>query len=470
MEHCASLSVVNCLPSKRLLNVCGLKTVCALLLVAFLNSSNLYGQNVGSGDNGAQSFTLQDCIDYALKNQPNIRQARLNVSITKATNFINISGWLPQVGGTANFAFYPQPPTSLIVNPNGTGTLVPERSDIKASFIPGLNATQAIFSPSLLYAATSAHLYTKAAEQIIDSSKINIAVAVSKSFYNLLLNLEEINVLKEDTVLLAKSVNDAYHQYVGGIVDITDYQEATITLNNTTAQLRQANENIVPEYAALKQLMGYPPRNQFNVSFDTAQMIKDISLDTTQQLQYEKRIEYQQLQTARALQHKLTNYYWFNFLPSLGAYFNYNYEYENNKLDGLLATAYPNSVVGLSLNLPLFTGLSRIESVRRSKMQEKLFDFSEQNLESIIYAQYTQAVANYNSNLFNMHQQQDNATLARNVYKVVDMQYRQGIVPYLNVITAQSNFISSEIGYLNSLFQVLSSKIDVEQAMGQIAY
>jgi len=187
-------------------------------------------------------------------------------------------------------------------------------------------------------------------------------------------------------------------------------------------------------------------------------------------LQYEKRIEYQQLQTARALQHKLTNYYWFNFLPSLGAYFNYNYEYENNKLDGLLATAYPNSVVGLSLNLPLFTGLSRIESVRRSKMQEKLFDFSEQNLESIIYAQYTQAVANYNSNLFNMHQQQDNATLARNVYKVVDMQYRQGIVPYLNVITAQSNFISSEIGYLNSLFQVLSSKIDVEQAMGQIAY
>jgi outer membrane protein TolC len=347
---------------------------------------------------------------------------------------------------------------------------VPEKSAIAASFIPGLNASQAIFSPGLLYAATSARLYTKAAKQVIDSSKINIVVAVSKSFYNLLLNLQEIDVLKQDTVYLAKSVTDAYHQYIGGIVDITDYQEATITLNNTISQLKQANENVVPYYAALKQMMGYPPRNQFNVSFDTAQMIKDILLDTTQQLQFEKRIEYQQLQTARALQHKLTNYYWFNFLPSLGAYFNYNYEYENNKFDGLLATAYPNSVVGVSLNLPLFTGLSRIESVRRSKMQEKLFDYSQQYLESVIYNQYTTAIANYKSNLFNMHAQQDNAAMARNVYNIVDLQYRQGIVPYLNVITAQSNFISSEIGYLNALFQVLESKIDVEQAMGNITY
>lgn len=420
---------------------------------------------------GVQTFTLQQCIDYALKNQPNIQQAILNVSITKTTNFINVSGWLPQVGSSANLAFYPQSPTSLIANPaNPNGPLLAEKSAIAASFIPGISATQAIFSPSLLYAATSSHLYTQAAKQVIDSSKINIAVAVTKSFYNLLLNLQEIDVLKADTVMLSKSVTDAYHQYIGGIVDETDYEEATITLNNTIAQLRQANENVNPDYAVLKQLMGYPPQSQFNVSFDTASMIRDILLDTTAQLDYQKRIEYQQLATTRALQHKFTLYTELSFLPSLGAYFNYNYEYENNHFNGLLATAYPNSVIGLSLNLPLFTGLSRIEGVRRAKIEEKLLDFSEQNLKSVIYSQYTQAIASYNSNLFNMHAQQNNSALASKVYKVVDMQYKQGIVPYLNVITAQSNFISSEIGYLNSLFQVLSSKVDVEQAMGQIAY
>ena len=442
-----------------------------LLIMALLCISNdMRGQSAATNStNTVQSFTLPQCIDYALKNQPGIRQALLGVSITKATNYINISGWLPQVGGTVGFAYYPQPPVSLIANPTG-GALVAERSEITANFIPGLNATQAIFTPALLYSVLSAHLYTKAAEQVVDSSKINITVAVCKSFYNLLLNLQEIDVLKADTVMLARSVNDAYHQYIGGIVDVTDYEEATITFNNTVAQLKQAQNNVVPYYAALKQVMGFPPRTDFNVSYDTAQMTKDIVLDTTQQLQYDKRIEYQQLETARALQHKLTNYYEFNFLPSLGAYANYNYEYENNRLDGLLNTAYPNSIVGLSLNLPLFTGFSRIVSVRRSKLQEKLFDYGEQNLQSEIYSQYTQSIANYNSNLFNMHEQQDNSAMALKVFNIVEMQYKQGIVPYLNVITAQSNLITSEIGYINALFQVLSSKVDVEQAMGVIAY
>ena len=454
-----------------LLAVIGIGAVRAGLLFMLVMSAGdiCYGQNTAPDAN--QTFTLQQCIDYALKNQPGIRQAMLGASITKTTNYINISGWLPQVGGTAGFAYYPQPPVSLIANPViANGSLVAERSAVVTNFIPGLNATQAIFTPTLLYSALSAHLYNRAAQQVIDSSKINVTVSVSKAFYNLLLNLEEIDVLKADTVMLARSVNDAYHQYLGGIVDITDYQEATITFNNALSQLKQAQDNVVPYYAALKQAMGYQPQSNFNVSYDTSQMAKDILLDTAQQLQYDKRIEFQQLETARALQHKLTNYYEFNFLPSLGAYANYNYEYENNKIPGLLQTAYPNSIVGLSLNLPLFTGFSRIANVHRSKLQEKLFDWGEQNLKSVIYTQYSQALANYNSNLFNLHAQQDNSAMARKVFTIVEMQYKQGIVPYLNVITAQSNLITSETSYINALFQTLSSKIDLEKAMGDIRY
>ena len=65
---------------------------------------------------------------------------------------------------------------------------------------------------------------------------------------------------------------------------------------------------------------------------------------------------------------------------------------------------------------------------------------------------------------------QNNVTMAKRVYFVVTLQYKQGIVAYLNVITAESNLIQSEIGYLNALFQLLSSKIDLEKAMGVISY
>ena len=468
MDNYASIIMGKHLPLKWLMSF--MKRSGAFVLVLCLSVSLISeaeAQAINTNSSQVQTLTLKDCIDYALQNQPALKQSLINVSITKATNAINLSGWLPQVGSSIGFVHYTQLPTSF-TNLNGQEVAV--KAGVANTFIPGITATQNIFAPGLLYAATSAKLNLQASKLVIDSTKINVVASVSKTFYNLLLTLKEIDVLKEDTVRLAKNLKDAYNQYVGGIVDQTDYEEAAITLNNSKAQLWQANENVVPQYAALKQLMGYPPQNQFNVSFDTAQMMKDIALDTTEQLQYEKRIEFKQLNTIQALQHKLTNYYWVSLAPSLGAYFDYNYEYENNHLPSLFSAAYPNSLVGLSLNLPIFTGFSRLENIHRSKLQEKVLALSEDNLKSAIYTEYSQALANYRSNLYNLGLLNDNVTMAKKTYGVVDMQYRQGIVPYLNVITAESNLISSEIGYINSLFQVLSSKIDLQKAMGNIPY
>jgi multidrug efflux system outer membrane protein len=234
--------------------------------------------------------------------------------------------------------------------------------------------------------------------------------------------------------------------------------------------LRQSNENVIPEYATLKQLMGYQPEKQFNVSFDTLEMMHDIVFDTTQHLQYEKRIEFKLLQTQKNLQRTLTDYYRHTFLPTVSAFYTYNYEFESNAYSNLYTNAYPNSFIGISLNLPVFTGFSRIKGVQRSKLQERLLDWSQVDLKSQIYQEYSTALANYKSNLYNLQVLQDNVTLAKRVYFVVGLQYKQGIVAYLNVITAESNLISSETSYINALYQVLSSKIDLQKAMGIISY
>ncbi|HXB43750.1 MAG TPA: TolC family protein, partial [Puia sp.] len=215
---------------------------------------------------------------------------------------------------------------------------------------------------------------------------------------------------------------------------------------------------------------GYPYQNQFNVSFDTLEMKLDIAFDTTQQLQFENRIEFKQLQTSKDLQRQLTDFYRRSFLPTLSAFYTYNYELESNSYSNLYANAYPNSLVGLSLNLPIFTGFSRTKGIERSKLQEHILDWSLTDLKLQIYSEYTAAMANYRSNLYNMQVLQENVTMAKRVYYVVTLQYKQGLVAYLNVVTAESNLIGSEISYINALFQVLSSKINLQKAMGIISY
>lgn len=440
-----------------------------VLLALCTFTITLKAQQTDTTYNTTQTLTLQQCIDYALQHQPALQQANINVSVTKLTNAINLAPWLPQFAANLNYTHYFQLSSTLVANPSG-GPPVVEHFGVLNTAIPQLALNQAFFSPSLLYSATSARLMVTAARQVTDSTKIGIAASVSKAFYNLLLSLRQIDVLKTDTILFARNVEDAYHQYIGGIVDETDYEQAAITLNNARAQLKQARENVIPEYAMLKQLMGFKPSDQFDVSYDTAQMMKDIAIDTTQQLQYEKRIEYQQLMTARKLQKKLTLYNELSFLPTLGGFYDYNYELQNNNFPDMFSAAYPYNIAGISLSWPLSTGGSRIESIRRAKLEEKYLDWSEEALKSEIYTEYTTALANYNGNLYNMQELQDNVVKAKRVYGIVALQYRQGIVPYLNLVTAESNLITSEIGYLNALFTVLSSKIDLEKAMGLIQY
>ena len=412
-----------------------------------------------------QSLTLDQCVAYALKNQPAIHQSLISTDIARATNAINLSGWLPQVGVSGNLTHYISLPTTFIKN-SSTGTTTQQKSGVINTAIPVLSATQNLFNPSLIYAAHVAPLYIKETEQVTDSTKINIVATVSKTFYSLLLTLQQINVLKEDTARLNKNVQDTYHQYVGGIVDETDYDEARITLNNSLTQLKSATENVIPQYAALKQTMGLPPEQQFNVSFDTLQMMKDIAFDTTLQLQYNQRIEFQQLQTSKKIQGQLIDYYRKSWLPTVGAFFDYDYEYQNNSFGSLFSKAYPYSFVGLSVSMPIFTGFARTQSLHRAHLQGQLLDWSEVNLKSQIYTEYTTALANYKSNLFDLNAQRDNVGLARRTYDIVALQYQQGVVAYLNVITAESNLITSEIGYLNALFQLLSSKVDLQKSMG----
>ena len=426
-----------------------------------------YSQNNYRSDS-TQFFTLDQCIRYALQYQPGLNQSLVNTAIAKATNAINLSGWFPQLNLSGSMVHYSQLPKTVSPNPVTGGAPIVTPTGVANTAIPQLSASQAIFEPQLLYAAKSAPLLTKQAEQVTDSVKIYIVSSVSKSFYNLLLTLEQINVLKEDTARLGRNIMDTHNQYVGGIVDETDYQQAVITLNNSKAQLKQQTENVAPDYAALKQLMGYPPEKNFNVTFDTARMMQEIYSDTTKQLQYQNRIEYQQLQTVKELQHQQTVYNKLSFLPTVSVFYDYYYEYESPVSSNLFRTAYPYSYFGVSFNFPIFTGFARIENLQRSELQEQNVNWEEMNLKSQIYTEYTSALGNYKSNLYNLRLLDDNKSRAQNVYRVVSLQYNQGVVAYLNLLVAESNLITAEIGYIDALFQLLSSKIDLEKAMGEI--
>jgi outer membrane protein TolC len=109
-----------------------------------------------------------------------------------------------------------------------------------------------------------------------------------------------------------------------------------------------------------------------------------------------------------------------------------------------------------------------LQNLSKARLQADRADLDIVNSRNTINTEYVQALASYKSNYTNWQFLKQNVELAKDVYKVVSLQYREGIKTYLDVIVAQSDLRMAELNYYNALFQLLSSKIDLQKALGTL--
>jgi outer membrane protein TolC len=440
-----------------------MKTSLYLLIIIIISTLTTYSKPQSNPDTLLQNANLKDCVRYALSHQPSVQKSLLNEKIANQEIKSKLADWFPQLNFNFNFQHNYKLPTSIFQgNPVHFGVINTSSGQFTLS--------QTIFNRDVLLASSTAHDVRKQAKQITESDKINIIVNVSKAYYSVLLTQNQIDLITQDIARLELSLKDTYAQYKSGVVDKTDYMQATIALNNGKAEKRQDEELLKTSYANLKEQMGYPPNGNLKLNYDMSQMEKDIFIDTAQTLNYKNRVEYQLLETDKSLQKANLNYYVWSFLPSITAIGEYNLNFQNDRLSKLYNQDYPNSYIGLQLSLPIFQGGKRIQQIDEAELQLMQYDYDLTALKLSVNTEYTQALANYKSNLNNYQTQKANLELADNVYKIIELQYKSGIKTYLDVITAETNLRSTQVNYLNALYQVLISKIDLEKALGTIHY
>ena len=275
-------------------------------------------------------------------------------------------------------------------------------------------------------------------------------------------------MLDEDILRLQRNFKDSYNLYKDGLTDNIDYQRAQIALSNVQAQRRTAQESVKSKYAVLKQFMGVPPEKQFTVSFDSSLFEHEILIDTTKNLDYKARVEYQSMQTALNLQGEQIRYYRSNFIPSLSAYYEYIPSYGSDQFSDLYTRTSNSSFVGLKLTYPIFQGMSRFQGLSKAKLQYKRLQVGTEYLKNEISSEYTNALSEYVSNLNQMKVVRTNMGIAKKIFNTVKYQYDKGIKAYLEVIVSETDLRTAELNYLDMLFQVLSSKLDLEKALGLI--
>lgn len=416
-----------------------------------------------------QRAPLPDCIQYALENQPLLRQSVIDQKIADRTVRSAQAGWLPQLNAGYNLVHNLQLPVTLIPDAN-TGERRPIALGAKNTSSVSFSLSQAIFNRDVLLANRTADAYRVQATQVTAQNKIDVVVNVSKAFYDVILTQRQVDILNEDITRLQRSLQDATNQYQSGIVDKTDAQRARIALNNALAQRKQFQDQVGAKQQILKQYMGYPPNERISLTYDTLQLANEAALDTNLLVDPQNRIEYQLLQTQGRLLDANVQYNRWAYLPTVNANANYNLLFQNNAFTQLYSQAFPNSLIGLSVLFPIFQGGRRVQQLRIAELQVDRLRWDRTALVSAIDAEYAQALSNYKGNLANYLALQENLQLAQDVYRIINLQYRSGIKTYLDVTVAEADLRTARLNLFNALYQVLISKLDVQRALGTISF
>jgi outer membrane protein TolC len=440
-----------------------MKILSRVLLSALVCTGSAAGQQAEEADSSLQEGTLGNCVRYALSHQPSIQQSLLDEQITDRIISTKLADWFPQVIVSLSAQHFYQIPVSVVGG-------APVNVSLANASTGTVSVSQTIFNRDVLLASTTAGDVREQSRRRTAGNTIEVVVNVSKAFYAALLTRQQIRVLDDDIHRLDRSLKDAFAQYQGGVVDKTDYKRATVSLNNAKAERTQSVELLKARDAFLKEQMGYPATSPLELAYDSTQMESEILIDTTGSVQCENRVEYQLLQVEKRLAEANLHYNSWSFLPSLTAFGDYNLNYQSTQLPSLYRHNFPSSFIGLQLSFPVFQGGKRIQEIKRASLEVRRLEYDIALFRNAVNAQYAQALAEYKGTLNAYEVLKANLELADDVYRTVQLQYRAGTKSYLELISAETDLRTAQLNRTNALYQVLSSKLDVQKSLGTVQY
>lgn len=448
----------------------------------------------------ATSFDLEDCIRYALENTVEVQNARIDEQIAKARVKETVGIGLPQIDGSVNLTHNEKLPRFFMqYDPDQIGFFDPgdipgiEPGDVVAfgnffqlpsSGDAGIHVNQLIFNASYLVGLKAADTYRELAYKTTEQTQIQIIENVQKAYYAVLVNNERIalfdnNIARVDSLLrTTRAMNE------NGFAEDIDVDRVRVTLNNLKSERLKFLNLQALSLGLLKFQMNYPIDKPLTIKGS----LSELSVEEDLFEQYEdgwdhrNRIEYELLDVQRRLQELDIKNKFSASLPSLSAFFNFGYTTQSPDIGGLFKTEsgvastalygpdkwYNYSNFGLTLNVPIFSGLQRNYRMQQARLNLLKIENNYTSLKQSIDLSIQQNTTTFKNSLETLKSQEENMELAEKVARVTKIKYEQGVGSSIEVTDAESSLREAQVNYYNALYDAILAKIDLDKAYAKI--
>lgn len=446
------------------------------------------------------AFTLEKAIYYAFENAISMKNSVLDEQISDALVKETRGIGLPQINGTVTLMhnaklqrFYTAYDSAGFSIGGDLGSVPGIRQgdvvaaqnffQLPSNGTAALEISQILFNNSYLLGLKAAATYRDLATKTTQQTKEQIIENVTKAYFAAVINKERINLFESNIARVDSLYKSTKALNENGFAEEIDVDRTEVTLNNLIVERDKflGIQEIALEL--LKFQMNYPMDKPITVIGDLNSMKIDRDIEYLQEdWSYTTRIEYSILESNHRLQELDVRNKVSASVPYLTAFANLGMGTQSNNIAGLFKTNstfqdygsvgpdkwYPATYFGVSLNVPIFSGLQRNYALQQSKLSLLKIENGFKSLKNSIDLEIKRGTIVYENALKSLDAQRRNTRLAENIARVTKIKYQQGVGTNLEVVDAESALREAQINYYSAMYDAIVSRVDLIRAYGKI--
>lgn len=429
-------------------------------------------------------LTLEESINVALENNPDIKIAEKEVVKAKAGVWEAVSVLMPAVTASANFqkSWEIQENTipnfiKAMVGPTFPGydempDFVRLSFGLENTLMYGLNLQQPLFLGGAGIAGVqAAKAAQRAVEHQLETRKQSLIYRTANAFYLCLLTKELIRVQEEAMEQAKKNLEIVLSRYEVGSASGLDKMRAEVEVANLKPALITVRNDHQSALTGLRVVLGLEETKQVQVQgemvYETDAM-EGATLESLQQQALVTRPELHMLSAQKRIASKGVTIARSNFMPKIYFSTDYSFLAMRNDYDFEQDDFSKGFTSAVSVSIPLFQGFRNHKQYQKARLDYKIMLDSEKQASDGIAAEVEISFNKFQEGKEKYVAAQESIILAEEALRLANLMYEEGASTQLDVLSSQLALTRARLNHVSALYEFLMARYALRKVTGTL--
>ena len=422
-----------------------------------------------------KTLSLSEVVKIALQKNTDIQKTEQNIKVYESGVKTAYGDLLPSISASGGWSWSRSVQEGGQYIYNGLPFTAPKQIVQSRNYSAGASANIMLFDGLSNFANISrSENSLDAAKYSLDRAKQNLTYQAISGFYDVINAKKLMDVKEQDLKWNKKNYEIILERNKLGNVTLADVYAQQVKVGNAELDLIRAQNSYESTKSEFLYYLGLDVMEDYNLE-DPTSGGKDLSVGMIPLDQNLKVLVEKALANRSDYKSAKLNYQGSldgvtmakaGHLPTLSNY--YSYGTNANQLNQMFKSY--NTSVGLSLNIPIFSGFSVENRVQQAEVDAKNKELDVADLERQIKKEMQKTYLDLQAAEKRLDVSKNNVTAAGENRKIEQEKYSLGATMLLSVLIANSEYTNALTNYVNAQFEYVKLKEQLEYSLGILDY